>query len=204
MALIKCKECGREISSKSAACPGCGAPVKAKTNFAAGCLALVGIVVLIGIFSSVSQKHPSTSPGGSPRPSATPTEYKVGDTIAVGYTGYKVVDVRWSDRLTDNPFLKTRANANYLVIKLGVANGDKQARMIPPFHLVDENGAEYDASSQSVYLSDAFPLLENLNPGVGKAGSIAFDVPRGHTYKLKLSGGYWSRDYAFVELNPGP
>src|SRR6266566_9875583 len=133
MALIKCKECGKEISSKSAACPGCGAPVKAKTNFAAGCLALVGIVVLIGILSSVWQKHSSTSPGSSPQPSATPAEYKVGDAIVVGYTGYKIAEAHWTDQLSDNPFLKARANANYLVVKLGVVNGDKQARMIPPF-----------------------------------------------------------------------
>ena len=29
MALIKCSECGREISDKAATCPGCGAPVVA-------------------------------------------------------------------------------------------------------------------------------------------------------------------------------
>jgi hypothetical protein len=90
------------------------------------------------------------------------------------------------------------------VVTLAVVNGDKKARMIPPFHLIDENGAEYDTTSQGAYLSDAFPLLENLNPGVGKAGRIAFDVPKDHTYRLKLSGHYWSRDDAFVELNPGP
>lgn len=28
MALIKCKECGREISDKAAACVGCGAPIR--------------------------------------------------------------------------------------------------------------------------------------------------------------------------------
>ncbi len=28
MALIKCSECGREISDKAAACPGCGAPIE--------------------------------------------------------------------------------------------------------------------------------------------------------------------------------
>ncbi|MFZ6696827.1 zinc-ribbon domain-containing protein [Stenotrophomonas acidaminiphila] len=27
MALIKCTECGRELSDKAAACPGCGAPI---------------------------------------------------------------------------------------------------------------------------------------------------------------------------------
>ncbi len=31
MALIKCSECGREISDKAAACPGCGAPAPAMT-----------------------------------------------------------------------------------------------------------------------------------------------------------------------------
>ncbi len=73
--------------------------------------------------------------------------------------------------------------------------------MIPPFHLVDENGAQYDITSQETYLSDAFPIVESLNPGVAKAGSIAFDVPRGHTYRLKLSGGYLSRESAFVLLD---
>lgn len=32
MALIKCSECGREVSDKAASCPNCGAPIKALTN----------------------------------------------------------------------------------------------------------------------------------------------------------------------------
>ena len=32
MALIKCDECGREISDKAAACPGCGAPLVADSK----------------------------------------------------------------------------------------------------------------------------------------------------------------------------
>jgi membrane protein YdbS with pleckstrin-like domain len=32
MALIKCKECDREISEKATTCPGCGAPVDAKAD----------------------------------------------------------------------------------------------------------------------------------------------------------------------------
>ena len=27
MALIKCGECGKEVSDKAASCPGCGAPI---------------------------------------------------------------------------------------------------------------------------------------------------------------------------------
>ena len=35
MALIKCSECGREISDKATACPGCGAPTAALPTAAA-------------------------------------------------------------------------------------------------------------------------------------------------------------------------
>lgn len=32
MALIKCNECGREVSDKAQSCPGCGAPIDKKMN----------------------------------------------------------------------------------------------------------------------------------------------------------------------------
>ncbi|MBE6244151.1 MAG: zinc-ribbon domain-containing protein [Bacteroidales bacterium] len=32
MALIKCKECGKEISDLAASCPHCGAPLKAAST----------------------------------------------------------------------------------------------------------------------------------------------------------------------------
>lgn len=32
MALIKCAECGKEVSDKAEACPGCGAPISGATS----------------------------------------------------------------------------------------------------------------------------------------------------------------------------
>ena len=48
MALIKCKECGNEISSKAETCPKCGMRLKAspKSNSGSGCI--VGFFKLIG------------------------------------------------------------------------------------------------------------------------------------------------------------
>lgn len=43
MAMIKCKECGGEVSSKAEACPKCGVRLKAKPS---GCI--VGFFKLIG------------------------------------------------------------------------------------------------------------------------------------------------------------
>ena len=32
MSLIKCEECGKEISSKASACPNCGNPIEKETK----------------------------------------------------------------------------------------------------------------------------------------------------------------------------
>ena len=90
----------------------------------------------------------------------------------------------------------------FLFVKLTVRNDDKKARTIPPFKLIDENGAEYETSSKGWSVDGSIGALDSLNPGVQKDGTILFDVPQSHTYKLKLSGGYWSDDEAFVKLTP--
>ncbi len=81
MALIQCRECGKEISSKSTACPGCGAPIKRKNRFAIGCLTLIGIWLLIGLLAEIPKKKSSSSsttptPGYANlvAPSSSPTE----------------------------------------------------------------------------------------------------------------------------------
>lgn len=49
MALIKCKECGKEISSKAKTCPSCGAKVPKKTSLFTW---LVLILILLFVYSS--------------------------------------------------------------------------------------------------------------------------------------------------------
>src|SRR5205807_7881373 len=70
MALIKCRECGREISSKSATCPGCGAPVKGKRNPATGCLVLLGIFFVVGLLGHLHNSATSTSSTAGSSPAA--------------------------------------------------------------------------------------------------------------------------------------
>ena len=59
MAMIKCKECGKEISDQAAACPHCGA----KPYKSSGCLAVfVTGTVLIAIFSLIPGTPKSPAP----------------------------------------------------------------------------------------------------------------------------------------------
>jgi predicted amidophosphoribosyltransferase len=57
MALIKCEECGKEISQKAKTCPSCGAPVKSIGNALAdlqkassGCSGCLGVAGLVALF----------------------------------------------------------------------------------------------------------------------------------------------------------
>lgn len=55
MALIKCKECGKEIRDEGVVCPHCGAPLPAqppgKLNTLRALMSFLFIVIVIAIFS---------------------------------------------------------------------------------------------------------------------------------------------------------
>lgn len=52
MALVKCRECHKEISTKADVCPHCGAPQKKKERKPIGCGTGLLILILIGFFGS--------------------------------------------------------------------------------------------------------------------------------------------------------
>lgn len=61
--LVKCHECGAEVSASATACPKCGAPPRKKTGLLAWVL---GVLVLLGVISTFVGKTPQESkPAGS-------------------------------------------------------------------------------------------------------------------------------------------
>ena len=70
MALIKCRECGTEISDKAASCVKCGAPVKKKSKTAEtiGGLVIIGLVgwIAIELFGGSSSSGPQQPPAEKP------------------------------------------------------------------------------------------------------------------------------------------
>ena len=63
MALIKCKECGSQVSSKAGACPNCGVKIKGQTGCGSVLLSLFLVCVLLWMFSAVlfPKKDPTSS-----------------------------------------------------------------------------------------------------------------------------------------------
>ena len=72
MALIKCKECGAEFSSKAEACPKCGARVAVKPM---GCGTLIGVlilgVVIVSAFSSIFSSGTRSGTSSAPTSSSS-------------------------------------------------------------------------------------------------------------------------------------
>ncbi len=66
MALKKCKECGKEISSKAESCPNCGVVLKKKTGFLTYVVAVFFILILLGVIGSLMNES-LTTPSSKPK-----------------------------------------------------------------------------------------------------------------------------------------
>lgn len=131
----------------------------------------------------------------------TESVFYEGESVTVDHATYAVKDSGWATMLNMNPYLDKAPNANWLLVRIIVRNDDNKARLVHSFYLFDENGAEYEESSERWRVEGHF-ILEKLNPSVSNAGVLLFDVPKGHIYRLKLSGKYGPEDKIFVELSP--
>jgi hypothetical protein len=76
MALVKCKECGSEISNKASACPRCGAKIRRTSGCAWLVLILFGLLIIPPMFSGFNAANSSpevrTASPTAQKPSATP------------------------------------------------------------------------------------------------------------------------------------
>jgi hypothetical protein len=70
MALIKCKECGEEISSAAAACPNCGKPIPKKSQAGTGCLVVIIVFLVLGFLG----QHSGSDKNSKPESAAAPAE----------------------------------------------------------------------------------------------------------------------------------
>ena len=134
--------------------------------------------------------------------SPSPRVFKTGEGASVGGLVYGVIDSVWANKISENVLMNTPPRAAYLIVHVFVGNANPEPCLLPPLKLIDENGAEYAPSHNGWMVKDSLKPIENLNPEVPVKGTIAFDVPKHHQYRLVVRGGIISPERGYILLQP--
>ncbi len=112
--------------------------------------------------------------------------HKENEKVEINGVVYMVNASLFSSKISNNPLLKTKPSAKYLLVAMTILNKTKKPITIPEFNLIDESGYEYETSSDCIWLEDSITFFERLNPNIEKKGIVLFDVPVDRTYFLKF------------------
>lgn len=116
--------------------------------------------------------------------------YRAGAPAKVGPLTYEVARAWWQ-----NFPVPGREDNVFLGVALSVRNGGTRTVQIPPFGLVDSEGREHGVN----YSKIVWPRM-SLGPGETERGKLYFHVSRDLSYRLLVSGGYLSNEFAFLGL----
>lgn len=208
MALVNCKDCGKEIGKDVKKCIHCGSDQrnffgKHKIITAILILALLGgIGSALGGDEGSPASAPVTSSTSDPAPEPEPEQPKVVELSSEGVSSDVTIAVTGfesADSIGDNEFSIAKAQGVFKVVSVTITNNQKDAITIDSnsFKLFDDQDREFSYSSEaqmammtSVNDKQENFFLKKINPGMNISGKIAFDVPKdAKGFKLEASGG---------------
>jgi hypothetical protein len=221
MALKKCKECQKEISTSAKTCPHCGKkrPTGGLAWLAKIFLIIVGLAILGNIIGRFNQDKPDSNQNTE---SATvPKENNTGKSSVL----YKMVygekqdskpqnkiykENEWTDSGSLSYCVFTSAFGKeawpekkpqniFLIIELTIKNKGEQSSTIPPIVITNSTGTEYGRQNWDVKSS---MKQDEIAGGQSQHGLILFDVPSNDKYFLKARAINSDSTYTLIELSP--
>lgn len=135
MALIKCKECGKDVSNQAEKCPNCGAVVKKKT----GCLTqlfavfVFGFILLIIYGACSGEVAPVPTKKDTITVSAVAPEGFINEPVNVGPFTIKVTQVKESKKIG-----KYKPHNMYVQVFAEITNNSHTDANAPHFSLHNE------------------------------------------------------------------
>ena len=99
----------------------------------------------------------------------------------------------------------TETENNFIILTIRIENkGNESWTQNPNNCILLCNGAEYEYSSATYSLADSMSGFNEINPGISKTMSIAFETPNKSTesdYSIKLEGySFWEDDSVTIKL----
>ena len=170
MALKSCRECGKEVSTEAKTCPHCGVANPApglRVGASAGAIGCLGILLLVGYCVA---NLPDTTPGTSPRSSASVSSRSAGTSSDV------------SLQAGDFKFQTGEFGETYLVGTVKNLTGKQYSYVQVSFNLYDGQGNQIGSTLTNV---------NDLEPyGTWKYKAIVMDAEKVRRARLKDVTGF--------------
>lgn len=144
MTLIKCPECGHNVSTSAESCPGCGAPVKVEKGNKKGCLVWFLIFLFIGFIINIVDSPKSEKQTESKLPqiiesriTSAVLNVRVGPGASYKKTGEKLqkgkkiyVEKKENGWIKFRTFQYSRGTSGWCIEKFTQPEGDKKRKTV--------------------------------------------------------------------------
>lgn len=229
MALIRCYDCGKEVSSLATACPSCGAPPQPATGppplpaaasrtkrFSSGTIALLTGVVLVLVIRAMTHQSSSVSVGTSPTPATTEAKTTSSPAIETVVQSSPSLTTKESPtaevNTTSSPPTETAAQSSTKLITAETPTTEANTSNLPPTKKAAQSSTELTtaetptaeantASSAPIEAAaQSSPSFTTNEPASVSDRSTAAAAPSGATYQVV---GVPLNDYLNVRSEAG-
>ncbi|MDK8181176.1 DUF4352 domain-containing protein [Paenibacillus sp. UMB4589-SE434] len=174
-------------------------------------LLIVAVLIVIGIYAGQNGDKSSTASVGNKSVDTTtakekaekPKEEEKPELSKTGVSSDVTIQVdglETASTLGNNQFATAEAQGIFKVVQVTLLNGQKDAISVTnsSFTLVDDQGREFEASTEAVLALSSSTgkekkktfMFEKINPGIQVTGYIAYDVPKdAKGFTLQARGG---------------
>jgi Bacterial SH3 domain len=213
MALIRCYDCGKEISSLAMACPSCGAPPRPTTippplptqssrakQLSWGTIALLTGVVLVLVIRGVTHQSNSLSVATSPTPAtreATTTSSPPVETASQSSSSLATTEIPTGEANTMNsPPVETASQSSSSLATTEIPTGEANTTSSPPAETASQTSpslatteiptgeANTTSSPPPETASQSSPSLAATETPSGSDASVATAPPLRATYQV--------------------
>lgn len=205
MALINCKECGREISEKAITCPYCGARVgnghsrKANKFFVIFCLSLAGVcilaIILLLAFSNKKSDTNSNTGIQNDFSSETSSEdekvFRVGETAELNGVFVTMTDYKESDGSDWN---KPSDGNVFVLVQFEIANNTGDEMTVSSLACFNAYADDYalNYSLKAMVEHQDNQLDGTLAEGKKIKGWIGWEVPQDYSsLEIHYTDSFW-------------
>ncbi len=142
------------------------------------------------------------TPEGEQAPQQPPL-FNIGEEVNLAEFAYQVSSATWR-MAPEGQVLGGMPLKENLIVELRLRNQSDEKQDVPSFVLIDETGEAREAVAPVLDTPEGPIVLDELLPGGPIQAKLYFNVPKGRSYRLQVTGADWSTQSTLVPLETEP